>query len=165
MRRIYHSMLAVLFALLATSAFAVIDSYTFDNEEQEVRFFQLTNELRCPKCQNQSIADSDAMIAQDLRREVHRMLLEGDSDQQVIDFMLDRYGDFVLYNPRLDKKTIILWFGPAILLLLGLFALLMIVRSNRRARQQAAEPLSTEEQNTLDRLLQKDSAKDKEGQS
>ncbi len=161
MKSFYPSLVALLFALLTTSAFAVIDSYTFDTQDQETRFFKLTNGLRCPKCQNQSIADSNAPIARDLRREVHRMLLAGYNDQQVIDFMLARYGDFVLYKPRLDKKTVVLWFGPAVLLFLGLLVLGMIIRGHRQiARKQAVTaPLTPEEQQALDSLLNKDKNK------
>jgi cytochrome c-type biogenesis protein CcmH len=80
-------------------------------------FRELTKELRCPKCQNQDIADSNAPIAADLRKEIFRMLGEGKDNQQIIDFMVDRYGDFVRYKPALNAKTALLWFGPAGLLL------------------------------------------------
>ncbi|WP_330926971.1 cytochrome c-type biogenesis protein [Candidatus Sororendozoicomonas aggregata] len=157
MKYFYRSLVAVLFALLSTSAFAVIGSYTFDTPEQEARFFKLITELRCPKCQNQSIADSNAPIAQDLRQTVHRMVLAGDDDQQVIDFMLARYGDFILYKPRLDKKTVILWFGPVVLLLLGLLVLIMIIKHHRRMTREhvSTVPLTSQEQETLDSLLDK----------
>ena len=115
-----------------SSAYAVVDSYEFTSVVEEQRFYDLTNDLRCPKCQNQSVADSNAPIAQDLRREVYRMMVEeGAENQQVIDFMLARYGDFVLYTPKLEKKTWVLWFGPGLLLLIGLLVLMWILWSHQ----------------------------------
>ena len=137
--------LTLLTMLVLSPAFAVIDTYQFSDAEQEQRFFTLTNELRCPKCQNQTIGDSNAPIAKDLRREVHRMLQEGADDQKIVDFMLDRYGDFVLYRPRLDSKTAVLWFGPLVLLFIGFVSVLVIVRKHRRR----AEVESVNEQLTL----------------
>lgn len=119
----------------------------------------LTEELRCPKCQNQNIADSNAPIANDLRREIHRMLDEGQSDEQIVDFLVTRYGDFVMYRPPLTAKTLLLWFGPAALLLLALLVVLNIVR---RRRQAASAPtvtaeLSDAERQRLSQLLDKQS--------
>jgi cytochrome c-type biogenesis protein CcmH len=102
---------------LAGVAHAAIDTYEFAKEGDRERFRELTKELRCPKCQNQDIADSNAPIAADLRKEIFRMLGEGKDNQQIIDFMVDRYGDFVRYKPALNAKTALLWFGPAGLLL------------------------------------------------
>jgi cytochrome c-type biogenesis protein CcmH len=95
-------------------AHAAIDTYEFAKEGDRERFRELTKELRCPKCQNQDIADSNAPIAADLRKEIFRMLGEGKDNQQIIDFMVDRYGDFVRYKPALNAKTALLWFGPAV---------------------------------------------------
>ncbi|MGL4272208.1 MAG: cytochrome c-type biogenesis protein, partial [Pseudomonas paracarnis] len=110
-------------------------------------------ELRCPKCQNQDIADSNAPIATDLRREIFRMLGEGKDDQQIIDFMVDRYGDFVRYKPALTGKTALLWFGPAGLLLAGVVVMAVIVRRRRVAPIDGADALSPEERKRLDQLL------------
>ncbi|RML38486.1 Cytochrome c-type bioproteinsis protein CycL, partial [Pseudomonas syringae pv. maculicola] len=82
-------------------------------DAERARYSELTRELRCPKCQNQDIADSNAPIAADLRKEIYRMLGEGQSNQKIIDFMVDRYGDFVRYKPSLNARTWLLWFGPA----------------------------------------------------
>ena len=110
-------LLAVALGLtLAGAAHAAIDTYEFADDAERARFRELTQELRCPKCQNQDIADSNAPIATDLRREIYRMLGEGKSNQQIIDFMVDRYGDFVRYKPALTGKTAVLWFGPLALL-------------------------------------------------
>ena len=90
---------------MAGVAHAAIDTYEFAKEGDRERFRELTKELRCPKCQNQDIADSNAPIAADLRKEIFRMLGEGKDNQQIIDFMVDRYGDFVRYKPALNAKT------------------------------------------------------------
>ncbi len=100
-------------------SWASIDTYPFQTDEQRQRFRQLTDELRCPKCQNQNIADSNAPIAKDLREEIYRQLLAGESNQAIVDFMVARYGDFVLYRPTFSKKTWLLWLGPFILLMVG----------------------------------------------
>ena len=97
---------ALVFGLTLTGvAQAAIDTYEFKNDAERDRFRELTKELRCPKCQNQDIADSNAPIAADLRREIFRMLGEGKSNQQIVDFMVDRYGDFVRYKPALSGRT------------------------------------------------------------
>ena len=99
---------------------AAIDAYPFPDEQMRLRYQRLINQLRCPTCLNTNLAGSDAMIAKDLRREVHRLILEGRRDDEVLDFMRDRYGDFILYNPRLTPGTAALWFGPPLLLILAL---------------------------------------------
>ena len=111
--------------------------------------------MRCPKCQNQDIADSNAPIAADLRKEIFRMLGEGKDNQQIIDFMVDRYGDFVRYNPALTGKTALLWFGPAGLLLGGVVIIAVIVRRRRAQRSDSPNTLSAEERQRLDQLLDK----------
>lgn len=145
--------------LLSLNVLAAIDTYEFNDEAERQRFRVLTEELRCPKCQNQNIADSNAPIANDLRREIHRMLDEGQSDEQIVDFLVTRYGDFVMYRPPLTGKTLLLWFGPAALLLLALLVVLNIVR---RRRQAASAPtvtaeLSDAERQRLSQLLDKQS--------
>lgn len=144
---------AVLGLSMAGMAHAAIDTYEFAKEGDRERFRELTKELRCPKCQNQDIADSNAPIATDLRREIFRMLGEGKDDQQIIDFMVDRYGDFVRYKPALTGKTALLWFGPAGLLLAGVVVMAVIVRRRRVAPIDGADALSPEERKRLDQLL------------
>jgi cytochrome c-type biogenesis protein CcmH len=132
---------------------AAIDTYQFADDAQRQRFRELTQELRCPKCQNQDIADSNAPIAADLRREIFRLLGEGKDNAQIIDFMVDRYGEFVRYKPALTARTWLLWFGPAGLLLGGLVVIGVMVR--RRRRQPASSPrdLSAAERARLAALL------------
>lgn len=146
---------AILGLSIAGVAHAAIDTYQFANDTDRERFRELTKELRCPKCQNQDIADSNAPIAADLRKEIFRMLGEGKDNQQIIDFMVDRYGDFVRYKPALTGKTALLWFGPAGLLLVGLVIIAVIVRRRRVERSDSPNTLSVEERQRLDQLLDK----------
>ena len=148
---------AVVFGLTLTGvAHAAIDTYEFANDAERDRFRELTKELRCPKCQNQDIADSNAPIATDLRREIYRMLGEGKDNQQILDFMVARYGDFVLYKPALTGKTAVLWFGPLALLVGGLVVIGVIVGRRRRTEQtEGSDTLSAEERKHLDTLLDK----------
>ena len=148
---------AVVFGLTLTGvAHAAIDTYEFANDAERDRFRELTKELRCPKCQNQDIADSNAPIATDLRREIYRMLGEGKDNQQILDFLVARYGDFVLYKPALSSKTAVLWFGPLALLVGGLVVIGVIVGRRRRTEQtEGSDTLSAEERKRLDTLLDK----------
>jgi cytochrome c-type biogenesis protein CcmH len=146
----------VLGVSLAGVAHAAIDTYEFANDRDRERFRELTKELRCPKCQNQDIADSNAPIAADLRKEIFRMLGEGKDNQQIIDFMVDRYGDFVRYKPALTSKTAVLWFGPAGLLLGGVVIIGVIIRRRRVQRTDTPDTLSLDERKRLDQLLDKD---------
>ncbi len=148
---------AVVFGLTLTGvAHAAIDTYEFANDAERERFRELTKELRCPKCQNQDIADSNAPIATDLRREIFRMLGEGKDNQQILDFMVARYGDFVLYKPALTSKTAVLWFGPLALLVGGMVVIGVIVGRRRRTEQtEGSDTLSVDERKRLDTLLDK----------
>ncbi|MDF1819942.1 MAG: cytochrome c-type biogenesis protein CcmH [Alcanivoracaceae bacterium] len=109
----------VLLLLLPLAAVAAIDVYEFDTLEQEQRFRQLTEQLRCPKCQNQSISDSDAEISVEMRKRVAGMIRDGRSNEQIITFFTSRYGDFVNYDPPVRAETLVLWAAPAFLLFLG----------------------------------------------
>lgn len=111
---------------------SAIEPYPFQSEVQEKRFRALAEELRCTVCQNQSLADSDAPLAQDLRRELFAMLQDGRSDMEIREFMVERYGDFVLYRPPLAAHTILLWAGPVVLLLGSLLAAVIIIRRRRK---------------------------------
>jgi cytochrome c-type biogenesis protein CcmH len=119
----------------------------------EKRLLKLSEELRCLVCQNQNIADSNAELAQDLRREIRSMIGAGKSDREIIDFMVVRYGDFVLYRPPVKGTTLLLWGGPVVLLIFGIFILVRYQR--RRAKRVAAEdkPLSAEDARRADALL------------
>ena len=120
---------------------APVVTYEFASEEQEALFNKLSNELRCLVCQNQSIADSNAELATDLREEIYGMLQQGNSEEEIIEFIV-RYGDFVLYNPPMKPMTWLLWFGPAFALLAGFF---FVVRIIRRQKKAAVAEMSSEE--------------------
>ena len=122
----------------------------FDSPQQEQRYKGLIEELRCMVCQNQNLADSNAGLAQDLRNRTYEMVLEGKSDQNIIDYMVNRYGEFVLYRPPLKMTTVLLWFGPAIILTIAVITFLVYSRRLRRKpdlelnpdeRQQARQML------------------------
>ncbi len=110
---------------------APIATFEFDNDEQEALFTRLGHELRCLVCQNQSIGDSNADLAVDLRKEIYGMIMQGKSEQQIIDFMVQRYGDFVLYKPPMKPMTWMLWFGPLIAFIIALAYALYYVRSQQ----------------------------------
>jgi len=132
----------------AQFAVAAIDAYPFPDDAMAERYDALIAELRCPQCLNTNLAGSDAMIAQDLRREVHRLLMEQKSDQQILDFMYERYGDFILYKPRVSVATALLWFGPILFLLLA-----GVVWYRMANRGSVTRALSSEEQARLDQLF------------
>lgn len=106
----------------------------------EARMTRITTELRCLVCQNQTIADSHSGLATDLRQQVREMLQRGDSEQQIIDYMTSRYGDFVLYRPPIKGSTLLLWFGPALLLVAGIVTLVVVLRRRSKLSDDQFEP-------------------------
>lgn len=129
-------LLAALLACAATAALAQVGHPAppvFRDHAEETRFRALVTELRCVMCQNQSLADSNALVAQDLRREVLALMREGRSDAQIEDYLVARYGEFVLYKPRVEERTWLLWFGPVALLLGGGIVVALVVRRHARA--------------------------------
>lgn len=134
-------------------AFAVNPDEVLSNPVLEQRARNLSAQLRCMVCQNQSIDDSNAELARDLRVLVRERLANGDTDDQVIDYVVSRYGEFVLLKPRLSAKTMILWATPVLLLLVGGVAILVFVRT--RPSQRAVAALSAEEQARIEELLKK----------
>ena len=140
------------FLFFSGSTGAVIETYEFSSGALEVRYQQLSQELRCPKCQNQNIADSNAPIAQDLRKLLHEQLEAGATNSQIQQFMVSRYGEFVLYRPRFSGATRILWLAP-ILLLLCAGAVVFV--SLRRRGSSEADPnlLSEQERQRLRELI------------
>ena len=121
----------VAFALLVTlasPALAIDTDKAFDDPQLQARYEHIIEEVRCLKCQNQSIKDSNAFLAGDLRREIRRMLAEGKTDDEIYDFLVARYGEFALYRPRMSGKTLVLWIAPIVLLLAGGFVLVNILR-------------------------------------
>lgn len=141
--------LIVLLAIVSP-AIAAIDAYPFPNEQMRERYHRLIDELRCPQCLNTNLAGSDSMIARDLRREVHGQLLAGKSDEEILEFMHERYGDFILYKPRLKAGTVVLWFTPAFLILV---AALVLVRIMMRSQPEDDPALDEAERQRLNRLL------------
>jgi cytochrome c-type biogenesis protein CcmH len=124
--RILLSVLSL--SLFATLAFAVDSEEALEDPVLQARYEKIIDEVRCLKCQNTTIKDSNAFLAGDLRREIRHMLEDGLTDEQIFDFLVERYGDFALYNPRASGKTLILWIAPALFLLGGAFVLVNIVR-------------------------------------
>lgn len=120
--------LAAGFLLLISTANAIDVGQSFDDPELQRRYEGIIAEVRCLKCQNQTIKDSNAFLASDLRREIRRLLEEGKSDTEIYDFLVARYGDFALYRPRTSGRTLILWIAPIVFLLCGTFILVRIVR-------------------------------------
>ena len=139
--------------LMAQPLPAVVEYHPFENPETEQAYQTLISELRCLVCQNQTIADSNADLAKDLRRQVYEMLQQGKSRQDVVDFMTQRYGDFVMYRPAFTLKTGLLWLGPIVFLLIGIVTVVILVR-NKKAVNQAIE-LDSQQQSRLDDILQK----------
>jgi cytochrome c-type biogenesis protein CcmH len=136
----------LLLAVLAGVAAAAVDPLPFRDQAQRDRFNALAAELRCMVCQNQSLADSDAPLARDLRRELFELIDAGKTDAEVKTYLTDRYGDFVLYRPPLDRRTWWLWFGPGLLGLLALAVVVAVVRRRgRNAQPSALQPTKDEE--------------------
>jgi len=120
------------------------DVYQFDTERMEQRFQTLTAELRCPKCQNQNIADSNAPISEDMRNEVYRMMRNGASDQEITEALVARFGEFVRYKPEVNQRTILLWVSPVLMVTIGLLVVVFTVR--RSGRKPASDGVLTDEE-------------------
>lgn len=139
--------------LISLSSLAAIEVHEFDNEVDRKRYQTFIDEMRCPKCQNQNLAGTNSPIAEDLRRELDLMIKEGKSDKEIVDFMVERYGEFILYRPRLSPATMFLWGAPIFLLIVGVIMLLLIVRKRRSIEAEGENGLSFADQARLDRLL------------
>ncbi len=121
--------LLMILAVFWLAPVAAIDSgQAFEDPELQARYEKLISEVRCLKCQNQSIKDSNVFLASDLRREIRRLIAEGKTDPEILDFLVTRYGDFALYRPRTSGKTLVLWIAPFLLVLLGGFAMFRVLR-------------------------------------
>jgi len=127
-----------------------LEAFKFDTKAEEQHFKELIEELRCLVCQNQSLADSDAELAHDLRAEVYDMIQAGQNDDEIVDFLVTRYGDFVLYNPPIKPANYLIWFGPFVLLLI---ASILLLRAVRRQKHTAAPEITPEERSRLDAVL------------
>lgn len=142
--------------LLSAQCFAAVDVYEFSSEVDRERYQMFLEELRCPKCKNNNLAGTNSQIAVDLRRELHRLVSEGRSDEEIVNFMVSRYGDFVLYRPRVQGNTIALWTAPFVFMLIGGVTVGAIVWRRRKVVSAGKSPeLSPEEQARLDELLTK----------
>jgi cytochrome c-type biogenesis protein CcmH len=150
-----RSLLIALFLLSLLSSLVtaqvVIEDKPSDDPVVEQRLAKLSHELRCLKCQNQTLADSPSSIAADLRREIREQIQAGKSDKEILAFLTQRYGDFILYRPRVTPLTYLLWFGPFVLLIAGLIVLFRYVRQRRDAIKD--QPLSAEERRRAEEML------------
>jgi cytochrome c-type biogenesis protein CcmH len=142
-RMLYQLPLALLLLIFTLPLFAGIETYTFETPEQERIYHKLTEELRCLVCQNQNIAGSNAELAQDLRKKAYEQVKQGKSEKQVKRWMVDRYGDFVLYSPPIKSTTLFLWAGPLLFLLI---AFVVLWRIGRTRRNQSSETDPVDEQ-------------------
>ena len=152
-----HVLLALLLALAWASVPAREAPPAAEDPALEARLHKLSTELRCLVCQNETLADSRADLANDLRREIRDMMKAGKSDREITEFLVARYGDFVLYRPPVKSTTLLLWGGPFALLALGIVIWFVLLR--RRTRRVEAAPLTAEEQRLAAALLDSDPAR------
>jgi len=143
----------VLGLMLRVSAFAAIDTYQFASPEQEQAYRDITAQLRCPKCQNTNIAASDSIIAADMRTKVFQLLKEGQDRQQIVAYMVARYGNFVTYEPPVTPSTLILWLGPVLVVLIGGAMIFMRARRGPVSSRTAAQQMPEQERQRLAQLL------------
>jgi cytochrome c-type biogenesis protein CcmH len=146
-------LLSILCLLISTGTLARVEVHDFDSPEQEQRYNKLIDELRCLVCQNQNLADSNAELAVDLRRKTYEMVKQDKSEQEIADFMVDRYGDFVLYRPPFNSSTLLLWTGPFIILSIGVA---LLIRTIRRRRADATVDIDEVTLKTAASLLETD---------
>ena len=149
MNRLINTFFILILVCFGNSVSATEDNFQFDSPQQNALFLELTKELRCPKCQNQNIADSDAMIAVDLRRKVYELLQKGYDRDQVIDFMKQRYGDFVYYQPPVNPMTIWLWLIPILFIFAALAGIVM-------TRKRQAPEIDNEQLAKAQAILERD---------
>jgi len=155
LNRVNFKLIALICVMMfSTSTWAGIEVKSFDDQKQQKIYDRLTYELRCLVCQNENIASSNADLAKDLRDEVYVMLVEkGMSEQEIKDFVVERYGDFVLYRPPVKKSTWLLWGGPFIMLLIGLIVMFFIIRANRKPPTE--QVMDDKERDNIRNLLDK----------
>jgi cytochrome c-type biogenesis protein CcmH len=152
----------ILFTLLwVLPVWAAIEDVQFNDAEQKARYQALIAELRCPMCLNANLAGSDAPIATDLRAEVHKQILAGKSDDEILNFLVERYGEFILYKPRLHLGTAMLWFTPPLLLIAGFYILRRMLSSPKQLASGDGD-LTAQEQQQLQALLKQDPQSDKQ---
>ncbi len=145
--------LILLLSLVALGAEAKVEVHDFDSRQQEESYQRLIEELRCLVCQNQNLADSNAELAQDLRQKTYEMVKSGMDDKAIIEYMVNRYGDFVLYRPPVRSSTMLLWVGPFIILIAGIFIMIGVVRRQRREQTDSVDAAELER---VGKLLKQD---------
>lgn len=145
------------FSLLPIASSAQVDTFAFETDEQQERFRHLSNVLRCPMCQNTNLSGSTGGTAEDLRREIHAMIIDGWSNEEIEQFMYDRYGDFIFYQPRLRAETIVLWFGPLFFLVIGGLIAFSVWRRAKSYEEDETTELDNDQQTRLRKLLDNDS--------
>ena len=133
-----RGLIVVSLLLFAAPVWAAVDVFEFDTPEQEARYKHLVEELRCTVCQNQNIAGSNAELAADLRRKTYELVQAGKSDEQILDYMVERYGNFVLYRPPLTPGTALLWVGPFLVFAFGGYLLFRVIRSRRSRHSESS---------------------------
>ena len=134
--KIVPKFLLVVYLILGNFTYANDEPVVFENKNLEGRYYLLIEEIRCLVCQNQSLADSNAPLAQDLRNEVFKMIQTNKSNNEIMEFLVERYGDFVLYRPPLKKNTWLLWFGPFLFLSVGFIVAILIIKKQPRETQE-----------------------------
>lgn len=166
---LFNAIAVVLLICVSSTALAVVEVKEFSSDQLRERFQVLVTELRCPKCQNQNLADSNSPISADLRNEIFRMLEEGKSDQEITNFLVVRYGEFVMYRPPVKKTTLVLWLTPGVLVLIGIIILAVIRRRQassvgkgsgaipnaNKSTPNKSFALASDEQEQFDQLLGK----------
>lgn len=139
----------IFFSIFTPAVYSAIDTFEFENVEQEKTFHDLTKVLRCPKCQNQNISDSNAELAKDLRNKTYELVKQGKTEDEVVDYMVARFGNFVRYDPPITPATIFLWIGPALFILFGF--LVLFKQAKKKSRKE--DELDSAEESRLQKIL------------
>ncbi len=161
MKRTIRFMLILSMMLPVSTLYAADDPDEFNNPILKERYYSLLEEIRCLVCQNQTLADSHADLAQDLRNEIYKMVIAGEQDEQIIQFLVERYGDFVLYRPPLKENTWLLWLGPFSFLIIAIVVAIILIR--KQSNSDAVKTnISEDQQQRLAEILDKDSNRSRE---
>jgi len=148
----------VLLCFMSAPSYSAIDSFEFATEQQEQLFHDLSKELRCPKCQNQNILDSNSELAKDLRNKTYELVKKGQNEEQIVDYMVARFGNFVRYDPPMTPATIFLWLGPLLFVVLGFYFLYAQIKRQNREDEQ----LDEQEASRLQKILADEMTKNRE---
>lgn len=149
-----RGLMMILLLGLAMPLMAEVQTNELDDPELRERYQKLTRELRCPTCQNENVAESGAPVANDIRRHVHQQLEAGRSDEEIVAFMVERFGEFVRYRPEMSPRTYVLWYGPFVAIGLGILVVIILaLRARQRRKGTDEQALSREEQEKVERWL------------